>query len=75
MLAKYLNPILTSKWTKVVVFLACLLPLADLLWRGYRNDLTVMTRAVKPMASNTRWNQDIQIKTFAEFSFCYVNGV
>lgn len=41
MLAKYLSPILTSKWTKVVVFLACLIPVANLLWRGYRNDLTL----------------------------------
>jgi methionine sulfoxide reductase heme-binding subunit len=41
MLGKFLNPILTSKWTKIVVFVACLLPLADLLWRGYRNDLTL----------------------------------
>lgn len=41
MLAKYLNPILTGKWTKVVVFLACLIPVASLLWRGYRNDLTL----------------------------------
>lgn len=41
MLAKYLNPILNSKWTKVVVFIACLIPLANLLWRGYRGDLTL----------------------------------
>jgi sulfoxide reductase heme-binding subunit YedZ len=41
MLAKYLSPILNSKWTKVVVFLACLVPVANLLWRGYRNDLTL----------------------------------
>lgn len=41
MLAKYLNPILTSKWTKVVVFAACLIPLANLLWRGYHNDLSL----------------------------------
>ena len=41
MLAKYLNPILTSKWTKVVVFIACLIPVGNLLWRGYRGDLTL----------------------------------
>lgn len=41
MLARYLNPVLTSKWTKVVVFVACLAPLASLLWRGYRNDLSL----------------------------------
>jgi methionine sulfoxide reductase heme-binding subunit len=40
-LAKFLNPILTSKWTKVVVFVACLLPLANLLWLGYRSELTL----------------------------------
>jgi methionine sulfoxide reductase heme-binding subunit len=27
------NKILTSKWTKVVVFLLCLIPFGDLLWR------------------------------------------
>jgi methionine sulfoxide reductase heme-binding subunit len=36
-----LNPILKSRWTKVVVFLACLVPLADLLWRGYHHDLSL----------------------------------
>jgi methionine sulfoxide reductase heme-binding subunit len=41
MLAKYLNPVLASKWTKVAVFVACLLPLANLLWRGYQSDLTL----------------------------------
>jgi methionine sulfoxide reductase heme-binding subunit len=35
-----LNSILTSKWTKVVVFAACLVPLAVLVWRGLHNDLT-----------------------------------
>jgi methionine sulfoxide reductase heme-binding subunit len=30
-----LNRILTSKWTKVVVFVLCLGPLADLVWRGF----------------------------------------
>jgi len=33
------NSILTSKWTKVVVFLACLVPLAQLLWRAFHNGL------------------------------------
>jgi len=32
--------ILTSKWTKVVVFSASLLPLALLAWRIFQNDLT-----------------------------------
>jgi methionine sulfoxide reductase heme-binding subunit len=35
-----LNAILTSKWTKVVVFVACLIPLASLVWRGFHNDLS-----------------------------------
>jgi methionine sulfoxide reductase heme-binding subunit len=35
-----LNSILTSKWTKVVVFSASLLPLALLVWRGLNNDLS-----------------------------------
>src|SRR5271154_1389959 len=35
-----LNSILTSKWTKVVVFLACLAPVGMLVWRGLHNDLT-----------------------------------
>jgi len=35
-----LNSILTSKWTKVVVFLACLAPLGLLVWRGVNGDLT-----------------------------------
>lgn len=29
-----MNKILTSKWTKVVVFLLCLVPFADLVWRA-----------------------------------------
>jgi sulfoxide reductase heme-binding subunit YedZ len=35
-----LNSILTSKWTKVVVFAACLVPAALLVWRGFNSDLT-----------------------------------
>jgi methionine sulfoxide reductase heme-binding subunit len=35
-----LNSILTSKWTKVVVFVACLVPVAMLVWRGLHNDLS-----------------------------------
>jgi len=38
---KFVTPVLTSKWTKVVVFAACLIPLANLLWRGLHNDLTL----------------------------------
>jgi methionine sulfoxide reductase heme-binding subunit len=32
--------ILTSKWTKVVVFAACVAPVAWLVWRGLHSDLT-----------------------------------
>lgn len=35
-----MNPILTRKWTKVVVFLLCLVPLAILVLRGLHNDLS-----------------------------------
>jgi methionine sulfoxide reductase heme-binding subunit len=35
-----LNSILTSKWTKVLVFAACLVPFAVLVWRGFHGDLT-----------------------------------
>jgi sulfoxide reductase heme-binding subunit YedZ len=35
-----IKAILLSKWTKTVVFVACLVPLGVLLWRGFHNDLT-----------------------------------
>lgn len=35
-----MNKILTSKWTKVVVFVVCLGPAAWLVWRGVHQDLT-----------------------------------
>lgn len=35
-----MNFILTSKWTKVVVFAGCLMPFGWLTWRGLHNDLT-----------------------------------
>jgi sulfoxide reductase heme-binding subunit YedZ len=35
-----LNSILTSKWTKVLVFIVCLLPVAWIVWRGFHGDLT-----------------------------------
>lgn len=34
------NSILLNKWTKVVVFLLCLIPVYILLWRVYQQDLT-----------------------------------
>jgi methionine sulfoxide reductase heme-binding subunit len=38
--AVVIKTILMSKWTKAVVFLLCLVPLAILIWRGFHNDLT-----------------------------------
>ena len=35
-----IKAILISKWTKVAVFVACLVPLGILLWRGFHNELT-----------------------------------
>ncbi len=35
-----MKTILLSKWTKAVVFVASLVPLANLVWRGFHNDLT-----------------------------------
>jgi len=35
-----IKAILISRWTKVAVFIACLVPLCILLWRGFHNDLT-----------------------------------
>jgi sulfoxide reductase heme-binding subunit YedZ len=35
-----LRRLLTSKWTKVVVFLVCLVPLGDLIYRGFNARLT-----------------------------------
>ncbi len=35
-----MNSILTSKWTKVVVFLICLVPLGILIWEAVQGDLT-----------------------------------
>lgn len=38
---KFIQSVLLNKWTKVLVFLLCLVPLAILLWRGFHNDLTL----------------------------------
>lgn len=39
MVVAFFNSILTSKWTKVVVFALCLVPFSVLLWRGFHQDL------------------------------------
>ena len=34
-----MHALLTSKWTKVAVFFVCLVPLGELVWRGFHNTL------------------------------------
>lgn len=34
-----MRALLTSKWTKVAIFLLCLIPLEELIWRGFHNGL------------------------------------
>jgi sulfoxide reductase heme-binding subunit YedZ len=59
-----LNPILTSKWTKVAVFLFCLTPLGTLGLRALHNDLTA-----NPIEAVTRatgdWTMRFLILTLA----------
>jgi methionine sulfoxide reductase heme-binding subunit len=52
-----LNSILTSKWTKVVVFLLCLVPLAVLLWKAYQDDLSA-----NPIEFVEHWTGDWTIR-------------
>ncbi|MFZ0414398.1 MAG: protein-methionine-sulfoxide reductase heme-binding subunit MsrQ [Candidatus Acidiferrales bacterium] len=52
-----LNSILTSKWTKVVVFLLCLVPLGVLIWRGFQGDLTA-----NPIEFVEHWTGDWTIR-------------
>lgn len=35
-----MNKLLSSKWTKVALFLLCLVPLGALVWSGFQQDLT-----------------------------------
>lgn len=35
-----MNSLLTSRWTKVAVFLLCLVPLGILIWRAFQGELT-----------------------------------
>ena len=39
-MSSYLRKLLASKWTKVAVFLLCLVPLGDLVYRGFHARLT-----------------------------------
>jgi len=38
---RLIQAILTSKWTKILVFVLCLVPLGLLIWQGFHNDLTL----------------------------------
>lgn len=51
------NSILTSKWTKVVVFALCLVPLAVLVWTGFQNEL-----GANPVQFVEHWTGDWTIR-------------
>ncbi|HKF53272.1 MAG TPA: protein-methionine-sulfoxide reductase heme-binding subunit MsrQ [Candidatus Acidoferrales bacterium] len=51
------NSVLTSKWTKVVVFLACLIPAGVLIWRVTQGDLTA-----NPIEFLEHWTGDWTIR-------------
>ncbi len=51
------NSILTSKWTKVVVFALCLVPLAVLVWKGFQNEL-----GANPVEFVEHWTGDWTIR-------------
>src|SRR5277367_847472 len=38
---RLIQAILTSKWTKVLAFALCLVPLGLLIWQGFHDDLTL----------------------------------
>jgi len=59
-----MRAILVSKWTKVVVFLLCLIPFADLLWRLIRNDL-----GINPVETLQHGTGDWTIR-FIVFTLC-----
>lgn len=52
-----MNKILSSKWTKVALFLLCLVPLGALVWFGYSLDLTA-----NPLEYITRYTGDWTIR-------------
>jgi methionine sulfoxide reductase heme-binding subunit len=56
--------ILISKWTKVAVFLICLIPFADLLWRFIRSDL-----GINPVETLQHGTGDWTIR-FIVFTLC-----
>ncbi|HKV27532.1 MAG TPA: protein-methionine-sulfoxide reductase heme-binding subunit MsrQ [Candidatus Acidoferrales bacterium] len=51
------NSFLTSKWTKVAVFLLCLAPLAVLVWKGFQNEL-----GANPVQFVEHWTGDWTIR-------------
>jgi methionine sulfoxide reductase heme-binding subunit len=51
------NSILTSKWTKVLVFALCLVPLAVLVWKGFQNEL-----GANPVEFIEHWTGDWTIR-------------
>jgi len=51
------NSILTSKWTKVLVFALCLVPLAVLIWKGFQNEL-----GANPVEFIEHWTGDWTIR-------------
>jgi sulfoxide reductase heme-binding subunit YedZ len=56
--------LLISKWTKVAVFLICLIPFADLLWRFIRGDL-----GINPVETLQHGSGDWTIR-FIVFTLC-----
>jgi sulfoxide reductase heme-binding subunit YedZ len=59
-----MRAILVSKWTKVAVFVICLIPFADLLWRFIRNDL-----GINPVETLQHGTGDWTIR-FIVFTLC-----
>jgi sulfoxide reductase heme-binding subunit YedZ len=59
-----MRTMLVSKWTKVAVFLICLIPFADLLWRFIRNDL-----GINPVETLQHGTGDWTIR-FIVFTLC-----
>ena len=59
-----MRAILVSKWTKVVVFLLCLIPFGDLLWRFIKGDL-----GINPVETLQHGTGDWTIR-FIVFTLC-----
>ena len=59
-----MRALLVSKWTKVAVFLICLIPFADLLWRFIRSDL-----GINPVETLQHGTGDWTIR-FIVFTLC-----